>query len=252
MNIRGEYWIIDGQVDFADGDIGDQNHESIAINHVHSQFASQVENLAEEIGINANTERHGEIDTEEINKIIDEIYEHFFEQGKMSSKQILYFMMQKIGCNEEALNILRGGGDARLYVMVHDSWIAVRSNNIEFYGYDTTKQKEIANAIGNILWEEGEEHFNPQEVDLSLYDHRNNKSWNTTLEELENPIITPKLQQLPTTTYNRPLPNPKDEEENKYSNPAKSNLGKMTNWRGASECYKFSNWLKNVDLSSPN
>ena len=37
--IKGEYWIYDGNVDFADGDVGDYNHESIAMSHVFNKLA---------------------------------------------------------------------------------------------------------------------------------------------------------------------------------------------------------------------
>ena len=35
--LRGEWWIIDGNASFADGDIGDYNHEAVAIEYAQSQ-----------------------------------------------------------------------------------------------------------------------------------------------------------------------------------------------------------------------
>ena len=36
--IRGEYWIIDGSATFADGDVGDMNHEGYAIDHARHRI----------------------------------------------------------------------------------------------------------------------------------------------------------------------------------------------------------------------
>ena len=49
--IRGEYWIQDGRVDFADGDTGDKNHEMIAVNHVCSEHIEKIYDCAEELGV---------------------------------------------------------------------------------------------------------------------------------------------------------------------------------------------------------
>ena len=49
--IRGEYWIEDGYVNFADGDIGDANHEMIAVSAICHQYKSSIENLADELDI---------------------------------------------------------------------------------------------------------------------------------------------------------------------------------------------------------
>jgi hypothetical protein len=51
VEINGEYWIQNGSVDYADGDIGDQNHESIAIQSVVHQYADEIADLAEEHGL---------------------------------------------------------------------------------------------------------------------------------------------------------------------------------------------------------
>ena len=192
--ISGEYWIIEGSVDFADGDVGDTNHAMIANNHVVHQFVSEIESLADEYGLETELERYGEVDSEQIATVIDEVYERLLEQG-ISSKEIYQIIQDKIGADAEALQILRGGGDSRLYVMKHNGWIAVRSNNAELFGYDSSKQRYLARGIGDILFDEGNEHFNPSEVEIAIYDHKNRRSWYVTLEELENPNVAVKSQQ---------------------------------------------------------
>ena len=76
--IRGEYWIVDGSVEFADGDVGDYNHEAIATNHVFQQWASSVQKIAEEYEIETEFETYGELNTEAVSEAIQETTIFFF------------------------------------------------------------------------------------------------------------------------------------------------------------------------------
>ena len=50
INITGEYWVVDGQVDNRDASgLGDYTHEGIAIEHVVHAYIDEVADLAEEI-----------------------------------------------------------------------------------------------------------------------------------------------------------------------------------------------------------
>lgn len=244
--IRGEYWVEDGFVNFADGDVGDQNHERIAIDRVIGQFADEVNDLAEELEVeHEEVSPYGEVDQEAFQSTLQAIREKLEET--MQEHQADAYIMQQLGCDEPAYAILMGYGEARVYVMEHLGWIAVRSNNIELFGYDGKRQKEIADSIQQILYEEyGEDETDPSQVELSVYDHKTGKSWYATLQDLEQPEVQSRPTQQLTTTYNKPFTNPKDTEENKYSNPQpgkinpwntaarKAGLGSEL-WRGTSE-----------------
>jgi hypothetical protein len=272
-DITGEYWVIDGSVDFADGDVGDKNHEMIAVDHVAGNYVDAVDNLADQYELPSNANHYGEPDIEGIAETLRNIHERLTmgpDDGTepdpntlMKDKQAWQYIQQQLGCDDDALAILLGGGDARTYAMEKSGWIAIRSNNVELYGYDASRQAEIAEAIEEILWEEGhEQEVNPEEVELSIYDHKSGKSWYVTLADLKQPQITARPQQLAMTTYNKSmhhLMNPKDSEENKYSNPAKSQPNKWNAaaqktriigpgqqlWRGTSEGFfaGFREWL---------
>ena len=41
--IRGEYWIVDGQTHYADGDVGDINHEGYALDHLRRKIFDAVD-----------------------------------------------------------------------------------------------------------------------------------------------------------------------------------------------------------------
>jgi hypothetical protein len=243
--IRGEYWIQESGVDFADGDIGERNHEGIAIEYVVSQYSDAVEELAKRLKIK-NKIKNYEYAVEEVIRVLD--------LAKSSNrKNIESWIINQIGCDVDTYNILLGGGDAREYVMEHYGWIAVRSNNVELYGYTNDKQKQIADGIYQILDEEGiEGDIDPTQIDLSLFDYKTSKSWYATLADLEQPEVAARPQQQAMTTYN-PLHatffSPKDREENKYpvpqkskENPWKTALGAEP-WRVSSE--GFREWLIN-------
>lgn len=254
MNIKGEYWVIGRQIDFADSNIGDQNHESIAFDHIFSKYVDEIEELAKEFGIKVSLTKFDELNREEFNLVMREIYE-ILQNKKLTIQQINSLIMKKLDINKDTFDVLFGGSDPRLYAIKYLNWIAVRSNNIELYGYDQSKQKIIANAIAEILYEEnGNEEPNPAEVEISIHDYKTNKSWYMTLEELEQTNVSVKAPQIPNTTYNKPL-NLQNKEiktppkENPWKNASKkvNLIGHGQDlWRGTSEHFSFKDFLKNL------
>lgn len=251
VKIRGEYWVRDGYVDFADGDTGDQNHEMIAYQHIVGSYTDEIQYLANELDISIDLDYYDFIDEETIQnaiqQIANQIEENMAEEGKeMSWEQIYKYIREQIGCPPEVFDIILGRGeDPRSYVIEHEGWIAVRSNNIELFGYNQQVQKEVANAIHQILYEEGHQQVNPANVEVTIFDYKSGKHWYATLEELEAPQITPKISHPIRTTYNKTFVT-RDREENKYSSPqtgtqnpwnvAAKKAGMGTElWRGTSE-----------------
>lgn len=263
-NIRGEYWVIDGHVDFADGDVGDRNHEMIAVSYIINDHLANIASLAEELNINADaiSDDYGEdVDPEQVATVLGEIIEALSNQGKDHTSANAH-IMQYLGANQEAYNILLGQGDARLYVMKYLGWLAIRSNNVELYGYDSSKQKIVAEAIKDVMYEEGGvEDGQDADTEVAIYDFKTGKSWYASIEELDHPNVIAKPNQPTANTYNRSFfhgTNPRDEEENKYSQATKSNLNNLNTaaqnqgvigagqqlWRGTSESLQFGKWLR--------
>ena len=262
--IRGEYWIQDGYVDFADGDIGDKNHEGIAIDSIFSQFADEVDDLSQEFKLNKSANRYGDVDIESVSEILTQIYEKLTESKtrRMSGAQADAYIMKYLGCNGEALRILTGGSGAREYVMEHMGWIAVRGHNIELYGYNVQKQSQIAEGVRDIIDQEGydSENLNPEEIELWIEDNKTRKTWSVTLADLEQPEVVARPSQSPNTSQNFSY-RLKDKEENKYQQQSKSKINPWNVaakkagigtelWRNTSECkfYTFKEWLKKKSL----
>lgn len=202
--IRGEYWIQEGRVDFADGDVGDQNHEMIALNSIAADHLDSLMDYAEELNIDRD-ELGGMDDdpSQAAYHLINSIYHTLLENG-VDSVKISEQIIRRLGINMEVYKLLGGGGDARLYVMKKDGWIAVRSNNIELFGYDANKKKQLSSGLEDILDQEGIEESD-DEIGFSVYDHKTNRSFDATLADIKNTNSFARPQQLPNTTYNKPL-----------------------------------------------
>ena len=268
-----EYWIEeDGDVQFADGDVGDYNHEGAAIEHIYGEFQEKIAALADKLGIEYEFNKWGEIDTEAVKETLVQIHELLTERKKrpMSSNQASSYTMRSIGANEEAFRILWGGSGAADYAMEHYGWIAVRSNNVEFYGWNQRKKEQIANGLQEILSSEGgwDNEEEEEEEEFSLTDNETGKHWYMTLAQLEAPETTaafptayPNLQ-IATATYH---PNSKfgramkaaatklapPSDENKDSKPVKSKeypwkIDGRPDWRMNSESRwpGFYTWLE--------
>lgn len=264
-NIRGEYWVIDGHVDFADGDVGDRNHVMIATEHIINDHLADITSLAEELNINTDeiNDDHGEsIDPSKLAVVLDEIFETLIGERGMDSNAAHAYIMQTVRVDQDAYKVLRGLGDASFYVIKHLGWLAVRSNNVELYGYDASKQKVVYEAIRDVMYEEGGiEDGQEEDTEIAIYDFKTNKSWYSSLEELNQMHVSVKPNQQAATTYNKSFfhgTNPRDEEENKYSQATKSKLNTLNTaaqkvgivgqgqqmWRGTSESLQFGKWFR--------
>lgn len=207
--IRGEYWIQDGRVDFADGDVGDQNHEMVALNHIASEHLDDLFDYAEELGLDIEEfDRYGESVWGTAAEILNAIFQALLERGVASIK-IAEWIVKRLGIKMEVYKMLGGGGDPRLYVIKNEGWIAVRSNNIELYGYDANKKRQLAQGLEDILDEEGVEDSD-EHIEFSVYDHKTRRSFDATLADIKNTNSFARPQQLPNTTYNKPLFVPAD------------------------------------------
>lgn len=251
--IKGEYWINDGSVDYADGDVGDYNHEYIAQAHVINQYAENIIDLADELKLDYEINQYDH-NPEEISNVLSQIYNHLEDETDHHPDG---YISNHIGANQETMRILFGRGDARFYVQKFEGWIAVRGMNIELFGYNEQKRKSLINGLNEIFHQEGiDDDIPAEEIEFSLYDHKTNRSTNLTLADIENKNIF-RPQQLPTSKgHNKFQITSPDKTENIPNNnksvPNKTNLaaqkaGITTGqlWRGTSESIDFKSWFLN-------
>lgn len=230
--IRGEYWIQDGWVDFADGDVGDKGHIAIATDYYASKHIDKLVNLAENLGVDLSNRYGRFVRNEEYpagdavnirDKIIEAVENQEIEwdlpDSVEASDSVDEYLQQSLSINDDEYACIFGNGNAQALVMEQEGWIAVRSNNVEVYGFDNQKRGYLLQGIDKILEQEGID--DPDEnIELSMEDKKTRRSWSTTLEELRNPVGFRPVT-LPQTTYNKPLFIPPDR-----SGPMGSQSGK--------------------------
>jgi len=109
--VDGEWWITDtGDVLFADGDVGEYNHEMYVIEQI----------LNSELGVEL-----GE-----------------FDFSKTEEEELI-----QLGINQDAINVLRGKTDAREYGMKNLGWTRVADRYIQAWYLTGTVLKNIANGL---------------------------------------------------------------------------------------------------------
>lgn len=223
--IRGEYWIINGNVEFADGDSGDKNHEMIAYEHLANSYVDVIYNYAKSIGVQVpslSSIEYSENVGESVRDLLSTIQKTLFSEKDPKNPNLPLFknnyaifekIKEETNIEEEALKILVQGIyfgaflDPRVYVMKKEGWIVLRNNNVELYGYNDSKRKEIVDGVEQVLDEEGIE-ASDEEIEINIFDHKTKRSWDSNLSDLKSGGI--RAVTLPNTTYNRPILTPVD------------------------------------------
>ena len=249
--IRGEYWIVNGSIEFADGDIGDQNHESIARHHIQMKYSDEIINLADEMDISIERREP------DICDILDQIHEKYSEEKQVGRFQADSYIIKELGIDRKIYSMLCGGSPGT-YLMEYEEWIAVRGMNIELWAYNERKRKSLANGISEILEQEGIEET--EELEFAIHDFTKEGVKYVTLADIENvqPRMTkPQLAsvggvglqkfgnfQRPDTTENLPTSKPTSKPKTFTTAAQRAKIIPPGHelWRGTSESFK--NWLE--------
>jgi hypothetical protein len=157
--ITGEWWIIDGSANYADGDIGDMNHEMYVIDHVRRKYV------------------YGEFDSDIVDwdgfkKFLAK--EKYEEDGKnikefenLSDEMIeeLYlFKLKEMEMSNEEYMIAEGMGDARKYGIEKLGWKRVAGKNIQTNTLTVDDLREISNG----LWDAYQDNAEVSEFNIEV------------------------------------------------------------------------------------
>jgi hypothetical protein len=145
-NFRGEYWIQDGYVQFADGDVGDLNHEAIVIQNAAGQVLS-------EIGIDAD-EPYLEDMKDEIYEAIqdglpDEIREKY-ENIEITIQDCLKYYGKHVLHNakfDELVDAAYDRIDVRRFAMREWGWKAIRGNVVDTWNITPKDLSQISSGL---------------------------------------------------------------------------------------------------------
>lgn len=183
-----EYWIHqDGDVDFADGDIGDRNHEGIVIDIVQRDIIRSCERVFD---LEEKTDRYqrGFTDDEYVDwdKFTARLAEVYLEEHPDAHEdEALELAFKQAGVNQEELMVAEGRTDARTFAMKNWGWKTYRSEHIDTWTLGRNDVKAIISGIESIADESGwdEETLNDMEFVIDVFSNR--KYMSMTFKELE-------------------------------------------------------------------
>ena len=158
MKPKGEYWITCYGLRYANGDVGDFNHEAIVQEHAQGIFLSEIG--ADSCDLESKT-------FEECILIwAAEEYDDWSacvekaEEAAEGWEDVLWGKLKEVGLNldqlKETYQVANGNGDLREYAMTNWGWIWVRENFMGAGRWDAETRKRVIHGIAEIADQEGE------------------------------------------------------------------------------------------------
>lgn len=176
--VRGEYWIDEhAGVHYADGDVGDYNHEAHVIDSVSRSVADSLEDY------------DGGWDEVDLDHLLN-----FIDENELENQ-----------IDPAELAVLYGSVDARDFAMEHWGWKTVRDHNVETWTATRNDLKTIGEGLSEIVYQEA--YDTPEDaasqLEFYVYSHANGQSKTFTLAALEAGGIDPnagRTMQMPGQT----------------------------------------------------
>ena len=204
--IRGEYWIIEGSPNYADGDIGDTNHEGYALNHLRRLVLEAVD-----------IDPGDDYDWDELLKDIPQALNEALDLGLTDLEarpvpedvwvELTQFAAQ-LNLNPDDLDhaFERAADDVRDYMCRKHGWIICHGNRFGVWHLTKDAVKQIEEAVGDIIFEENGLADGDPDIDaeLEIFVAATNKTYEVlwsalTLEDfsalkLTDPEVGPNAQ----------------------------------------------------------
>jgi hypothetical protein len=214
VGISGEYWFDDsGHSMYADGDIGDMNHEAYVIQACISELAGNFNVYADEPYLESDSPIENEI----LEVIIDELDIEDEEEKEQRIEQIkndpasamIDYLVHNSSMEEQAASdlVLTAYGshkDAREYAIKNWNWSRVQGDSIETLKLTKDALQTIARGINNVISEEGldSEYEDSIEV-LDLHEYTistySGKRYTITLADMEKGNVSGLEQDIAVT-----------------------------------------------------
>jgi hypothetical protein len=183
QHLTGEYWIDDtNHLVFADGDVGDDNHESYALRTAQSK-------VSDALGLDDE-----EVESEGFMKVLrahldEEMpgWERLHREPNIAALRMCENDNRDISMLEmnTACELVK---DARDVAIKEWGWISVRRGNIVMWEADKPRMEKLYRAIGDAFFEEGTD-LTPEmeaETDLEIWVQKTQKTIYTTLADLKD------------------------------------------------------------------
>jgi hypothetical protein len=168
--IRGEYWITDSGSEYADGDIGTDNHELIAEDYILNQVDNDM-GEDEEWGRNTYENANNFFvdaysDPEHPDRhLIQEFMDHKEKIGDDDWGELSDYLVwkntkditdpqEKQAKKDWVLHMLSGRRDPRKHVIQHHGWIRVEGPRMEVWDLDPQTRQRLTNELEEIYYEQ--------------------------------------------------------------------------------------------------
>jgi hypothetical protein len=161
-SIKGEFWLDDtGYPTFADGDLGDMNHEAVAMDHLRREIIERHPTLSHYAGDEypdwEGFLREASGDNEYLRGVTNNVSMRHIrklnEKGMADSEKIrqLDDLLQSLGVDDDTMDVAQGVGDtdARLYAAKNWGWTRMDGNNLETHGLSQGKLKKLADGVSS-------------------------------------------------------------------------------------------------------
>lgn len=188
--VQGEWWIVDGNAEYADGDIGDYNHEARAIEM--AQMIVRDEMLKDPVLSEAAVIIFGEAgDYDSWDPIATRTYLLDWSDGAMSegkltedeADDIYVTIANRTGVDKLTLDVAMGGNmtDAREFAMKTWGWKRLAGKEVEMWKMTPGDTRDLAKGI----WSAYDDHSN--RVKYEIYVHGNSTHYTEVpYEAIEN------------------------------------------------------------------
>jgi len=163
-NVRGEFWIIEGNAIYCDSDIGDIGHEGYVLDTIRNEIMDD----PEESFTTWEQRVAQEILEEKIENIIDpQLKQNLINEYKDNIVPFILEYIENEGVVDakEKLLLLFGRGDPREYAMKKWGWKRLMNDNVETW---TLTPKDIKN-ISNGLYDAYDEEAKVSEFNIFVY-----------------------------------------------------------------------------------
>ncbi len=163
-----EYWIHeDGGVDFADGDVGDYNHEGVVITHLQGQIIEAVYRVCHPQKKWSGGYFDADSDWDEWKQAVAVAYAEVWakkepnladriqRQLEYDPEKILNRALKEAGVKKAEWDTANGIGDARDYAMERWGWKTYRDGNVDTWRLTKNDLKAIIEGLSNIAFESG-------------------------------------------------------------------------------------------------
>ena len=197
LAIKGEYWFDeDGSTMYADGDVGDMNHEAYVIQRCSNEVADMI-GMDTGRFENCPTIEDFEEFLRDENKESEEIIE------KLDNGEVQQVILDIIGDNDANQKLTKCaldlGGDARKYAIETWGWSRVHGANIEVKKLDVDTVNRVSRGIWNALEEEGliyeDDERNKAGQTVYWISTYTGKSYSIKLDDMDSPESIKGLEQ---------------------------------------------------------